>query len=444
MAGIDFPKQALLDNVFDFDRASQGKRWDFPRLQQEHEYESLYEADFSSLFSDAPTLENGLSIIGGAQNIIKINRFRTCTRLYVDGLFSPTPAITSDSDALRAWLNENRQQLIAQLQEAVRWLTIKGRGVLLVDSLGIQALDPSSYFPVLSRDDQTRTLGHVLSYLYYEGESEDFGVVPSANRIKFVFFGGGLNEFRVHDYQAGMIGEVLASGPADLRGVFSFGGGVTESFYQDAPPLAREVMMRRTILTKVLNRFGSPHIVGPHDAPEPFTLDPKGMLMRRSSEGHGYEYMLYDPDLRGQLAYLEGLEAALDEILVIPRVALGQAVGLGESGVARERAMFHALSRINRIRAQIEELLPGLLDAAGAPSAAVEVQWPGVVLTSYNDLVNRVVVLTQAGLLSPNEGRGWLGLSPLDDPRYDQPYPPQASLTPDGGYGRSLENRSVS
>ena len=152
-----------------YDVIKSGLAWTWNRLSKEKEWECYYEGEFGSLYSGPKTVESGLAILENPNDISTTNYFAVCTDFFVDAIFAESPEFVSETAARQSFIDEVRGTLLKELTDAVRWRTIKGRGVLLVDSLGLRAIDPSHYFPLKLNFSPTNTAAHLLAYPYVSG-----------------------------------------------------------------------------------------------------------------------------------------------------------------------------------------------------------------------------------------------------------------------------------
>ena len=397
------------------DLISTGTQWNWPRLTFERDWQSYHDGDFRKLFGQAPTVENGLAILDDISDITVPNFFKTCADFYVDAMFTDIPGLTSSNEAREAFMNAQRSRVLRELERSIRWRVIKGRGVLLVDSLGVRAIDSSTYFPLVGQIETHSALGHVFAYPYRQEQLQQPNEFDDPDRIRIVIFAPalGVNEWREYIYSGNTLGEELGRGETDVQGVVTFGPGPHGSFYTDAVELVRDYSIRRAIIRRILNRRGNPHLVAPDNTPANLTLDPKGSVLRKDDRGNSYEYLTYDAALPAQTEVADALNGQIYTALALPPAAFGVDVTRGESGEARERLMFAALSRVNRLRNQIEEILPPLFDAMGAPEGDTELRWAGDALTPARERAMSAERQFTAGLITRDEARQDIGYDPV-------------------------------
>ena len=394
-----------------------GTIWNWPRLAFEERWQEYHDGDFRQLFAERETVDNGLAILDNRNEITVPNYFKTCADFYVDAMFTEVPGMVSSNEQRTAFMNSNRPAILREMEQAIRWRVIKGRGVLLVDSLGVRAIDPSTYFPLTGKIETHSTLGHVIAYPYRSEISEQITQRLDNDRMRVVSFvpGLGVNEWVDYALSGLSIGAELARGTADVRGILTFGPGPVGSFFSDVTDLVRDLSIRRAIIRRILNRRGNPHLTAPETAANPLELNPKGSVLYKDAAGNGYEYLVYDAALPAQVEVAEKLQEQIYTGLALPPTAFGVDVTRGESGDARERLMFAALSRINRLRNQIEEVLPPLLDAMGAPEGDTELRWAGDALTPSGRRAEAAERQYTAGIITRDEARQIIGYDPAPE-----------------------------
>ena len=272
----------------------------------------------------------------------------------------------------------------------------------------IQAVDSSVYFPVTHPGDTDTVTGHIIA--------RPFNSMPnpqsfqSPDRLSVSLFSNEVNEYRLYEFHGTSVGNLIGTGPGDITAIATFGEGIQDSYFRGGAPLVRELSIRNTIITKILNRHGQPHVMVPNDAPDPLRLDADGSVLYRNVEGQGYEYLTFDGKLGDQMNAAARVQDLVYTTFGIPPVVFGVNAGAGESGAARDRLMFSALSRTSRLREDIEEAMPFLLDALGAPPGDTTVQWSGSPLTTASERHATTERLFAAGILTQEEARQRLGV----------------------------------
>ena len=400
----------LYPNALRFVDIREGAVWQFPWLEQEADYQSYHDGNFARMFAETPTAENGLAIVADAQNrlphMLTTNYFRITADFFVNALFADAPSIVSDAPARQAVIDASQRELMRQMRQAMRWRIIKGYGVLLVDDAGVTAIDASYYFPVVNERRQLEA--HLLAYPY-RAEPTPYNQYALPDRMLATLFNvnTGAISYELYTFGGDVLGQLLETGSSDARALFVFGDG--RSYFTDSVNLVREIAIRRTVVSKILNRHGQPHMQGPANAPDPFILNAKGDFLARDTDGGGYSYLTYDGSLAEQQTQIDALEDALAQLLATPGVVFGTNAGRGESAIARDRLMFAALSRVSAARLEMESFLPALLDAAGAPTGSTEIIWPAHPLMTFTERVDAVLKLFSAGLITDSEARRQIG-----------------------------------
>lgn len=364
-----------------------GGSWMMPRLAAERANQSLYDGDFTQLWSITPSEINGLSLLETTEraDIIKLPWFRRATEFLVDALFAEPPRGLPP-------------EMVPPLESAMRYSSMKGVGVLAAEPGRLYAVDPSLYSPLY--DAEYRNITHdTIAFVFGDN---------AAPRIEFHIADRTLVDppyFVTFNFQGQQLGEMVDGGPSLLIGVQTFGRGYSD--YNDMTSIMRELMMRFTLSARILNRHSSPHMTGPAGeistgAPD---YDPRGMWLPESVGGVQYGYLTWDPQDGANSAQIERLLEELQTVTGIPRSAF---LRPGESGISRERQMFAVLQRLRRTRRDIERALRAAAMLAGVPLDALE--WIDDPFSSFESRVESETKLIEAGLSSTEEsGRRLFG-----------------------------------
>ena len=123
-----------------------------------------------------------------------------------------------------------------------------------------------------------------------------------------------------------------------------------------------------------------------------------------------YGYMEFD--VEGVMG-TEFVDTLADQIYIqsgVPPAAYGVHVGRNESGESRKIAMMRSTQRIKEVRNEIEEIIPQVIRAMGAPEGEVNFAWSADPATDEGDHVTNLLALMQAGIMDAAEVRNALGL----------------------------------
>lgn len=193
----------------------------------------------------------------------------------------------------------------------------------------------------------------------------------------------------------------------------------------DYPPMVDLVNWFNTRLkknTEMLNRFANPHLVGPSEA-----LDERGVMSLNTEEGSflatsdkdakDFSYLTWDANQPLNSQTVGSLLDALHMITGVPATAFGlqHAQGSGNSGVSRERQMFSALSKVRRLRRNVEDAMEMF--------NITEIAWPDDPFTTWQEQVTAELQLLAASIITPEEARERLNLGPPPagfDPQQDR------------------------
>lgn len=449
----------MYTEITSYELIQPGLAWTWPRLRSEERWQSLHDGDLGVLWEGViPSVDNGLSILGinaagGIQDgVIRSNWFRVISDFYTDAMHGENPTIASGAAARDGFLRAYSEAVLREVERATRFYTIKGRGVLLVDSRGVRAVDPSVYFPVTNPGDSGDVIGHILAYPYVErpeGRAPQDYEAP--NRMRFVLWSPTLevNSTSTWFYQGGILGQMISEEAADVAGIFVWGRGPEDAMYTQVVSPVREAMMRQTIINRILNRHGQPHLVVPDSLVDDLTLNPTGMTLPEDTANKGVtRYLTHDGAMASQMDQLNHLMETIHILAGIPPVVFGVGAGRGESGQARDRLMFSALARVRRIRRDIEGILPAVFDALGAPAGDTSVSWIVNPFSTQQERTDSILAQVAAGVLSADEAAERLGnrppgapaAPPRMAPAADRPTPP-ATMNGLSGTAAALSGR---
>ena len=421
--------------LISLDAIRPGAQWTWARLARDEVHQQYYEGDYSALLSGiTATAANGLSSIGSAVNdLTPVNWCRVVTDFYIRALFSERPAVTSLAPSRQAFIDDRREEVFAALERASEWRSIKGWGVLMVTSgAGLVAVDSSYYFPLRDEADVHRTIGHVLAYKYRAYDPTETLVNDPrriANRIRIVRYSEmlGVNDVTTYTLEGGVtIGQPLESAPSDVQGIWSWGRDDQDD-YHDIASLILQAAIRLTLSQQALNRNANPHLQGPGPGIDALARDTAGY--RRTAMGlllpveynqPPYEWVSWDPGLEAAYEMLRELRESIHTVTGVPRVVFGFAGsgasgGAGESGEARDRLMYSAMARVRTLRREIENILPMVLDAMGAPEGDTTVSWVADPFASVQERTQEVLMMLTSGVISIDEARERFGYMPMPD-----------------------------
>ena len=453
----------MAEGLRHIDQIRPGFLWQFPRLQQELNWQRWYNGQFETLFPPA-TIDNGRKLLAW-DDIIKINLPRVFSQFYEDAIMSERPVVTG-ADALIAWLAENGMGVWERIGRGVQQWSIKGTGVLVSYQGGmLRYVDSSNYFRVGDFADDDLQVGHVIAYPYYQPDrAEDLNnptLVHPPNRIRVVRYAPAENVNDVTTYlfsgsspdgYGGVVGAVSeARKPAGITHLATF--GYNDSWYQDARDLMARLMLRLSLGDLEINRFLNR-----------MTMVPPGILAdlrgrgdkRTDTEIYQAFTVLVNPVLSddgesGQIGRVsEDLSteehARMVELIGnllmmttgVPPSVQGTGISPDASGTARDKAQDPAKARVSHLRRHLAAAIPLLIAGMGAPAGELTVGWPGV---PFEDKTERDTGLRAdfgAGLISVEEARAGLGYGQMqmgDWPQEPQGTPMAAQEQRNGNQG---------
>ena len=366
-----------------------GLIFNFTRLTNEEQYQQLYHNNLSSLFQGPKTDINGLSMLGeeGIKDIVKINWFRRITETLVDSMFSEPPR-GLDSE------------LVSKMANASRWSSMKGVGVLAAERGRIFDVDPSLFFPLFDSNKKF-IVGSLITHLFHHGP---YSPNQLPNMLEATICTDDIKKRLVYNFSGQQLNELVLEEESPVCGVYTFGKGFSD--YVDVIPILKELMIRFTLFSKVLNRHSNPHLEGPTDLlnPEAPSYDPNGMYLPLSSmDTPPYKYLVWDASMEAANSQINRL---LDELHIatgLPATYFGISRVGGDSGVSRERQMIGLLQRVRNLRREIEKAVISASEAAG--TGIQTLTWPDDPFSSFFDRVNAEVAMIGAGITEAEESK---------------------------------------
>ena len=250
-------------DLVSFTQAGEGYSWLFDRAEAYKKYINFYNGDLTALYTIRPNMVNGLSVTDPRDGGSSFNMFRVASQFYQTSLLGELPAITSTNPERQEWLNEHTEEIMDALDEAVRWWTITGRVVLMLDGDKLRAINPALHQPVRALWDESEVVGHVVGYPFYAGQRAHSNVNHLPDQLRLVKWavsdnpntpadaptGGG----RVDTYilEAFNIGKRLNTQPANIRGMWMV--DTKDGFYDELEAIVRDYNVRSSGLQMSLN-----------------------------------------------------------------------------------------------------------------------------------------------------------------------------------------------
>ena len=316
----------------------------------------------------------------------------------------------------------NIDEVFDALKLAARWQSIKGRTVILTQTMHprVSAVDPTAYWPIRYEYSILHTRAHLLAYRYFEyGEHDSYFVRRIPNRIRFVIYDpeNGLNEVRTHALAGYTVGPMLRKEPTKVTGIFAIGQGYSDYRVIESP--IRELMIRRATDLKVLAENSSPFIQAPNIPPAEVArlrkegLPARGGLLFRDPGGFGWDYVEHKGSLQSSFEITGSLKSQIYTLASVPPTAFGEVLEGDESGVAIGRLMHAALTKVKEYRLSLERIIPGVLDGMGAPKEDTYIKWIADPWASEAERTATVLSLVHAKIISPRLAASMLDL-PID------------------------------
>lgn len=302
-----------------------------------------------------------------------------------------------------------RRNILAAFEEATRQRSINGIGVVLRQGEQYRSINSRYYWQLV---DETTGLpiGSVVGYPYYVGPTQGIAV-SLPNRIKIVIQADSDTFAEVTEY---MFSGVTLGLPAmdeaatipDAQ-IVAWGDGIND--YEDMKSLICELNKRFTGNSKILDRHSNPHLMVPQsgvttddEGQQSFDYNSDGMSLPIEKDEPEYKYLTWDANASLSQYQLSTTIDLLHMTTGVPATAFGLSAGSGNSGVSRERQMFAAISKIQRIRRAIDD--------AFIRFGIDTVAWASDPFMSFNEAIDSEGKLVTMGIISRDEARARLGI----------------------------------
>lgn len=313
----------------------------------------------------------------------------------------------------------NIDEIFEALELAARWFSIKGRMVVLTQTMHprVAAVDPTAYWPIRYEYSTLHTRAHLLAYRYFEyGPNDSYLVKRIPNRIRFVLYDpeNEINEVRTHELAGFVVGPEIRRDPTQVTGIYAIGQGYSDYRIVESP--IREMMIRRATDLKVLAEISSPFIQAPNVPPAEVNklktvgLPARGGVLFRDPQGYGWEYV----EPQGQLAESQNMTNSIKSqiytLASVPPTAFGEVLEGDESGVAIGRLMHAALTKVKKVRNSLERIIPRIIDSMGAPPEDTYIRWIADPWASEAERSATILAWVHAGIVSPRMAAKLMGL----------------------------------
>ncbi len=357
------------------------------RLKKYEENRKLFKGKHNEVFDDWIRLlredqKSTLELI--------LNWQKRLSTLWADLLVGEPPGVTTGEEESREQQAVDRlvedTQLVIESYDAAIDLSRYGDGILKVrynNRAIIEAISPSIWFPVFSRDSIKQYRFHVLAWSfkvgkekYLRAEIHEPGLIT--NRL-FLMDGDSIKKEvelkTVEEYRE--MPQVIETGTEEflvfpVHNLKTTEDGFGMDDYSDMDSIIQELEVRIAQISRILDKHADPNMYGPADALEEDPANPGKYTFRGGGKYFPVEQEEATP---GYVVWEGQLEAAFKEIDVLMEqlyilsetsaAAFGQLKsGLAESGTALRRLMMTPLAKVNRIRLQFDPALKKVLKTA--------------------------------------------------------------------------------
>ena len=314
----------------------------------------LYDNNLDALFNVAVANDvNGMELLSARKrDILRLGYFQRFTDTVTDFLMSAPLSMTGNVGALGG-----ETAVINAVEDAVTETGVTGLGVLIAPAGGeVFAVESDTVLAEYRADEGI--VGWVWIQLYHDGPASDVEQAPNRAVAHWMAADGGDGWRREFEFAGNTFGALVTEDDAGGALVSYIGRGSDP--YAGLRPVLREVMVRYTLRSRVINRHASPHLEGPAEAAAGFRYQAGGMYLPLDDENpRGYRYLTWPG---GGVEADQHLERLLEEVHAmsgVPPVVLGLA-GRGRntpsvvSGTAEDVAMFPMWAKVRRLRRMLQ------------------------------------------------------------------------------------------
>ena len=420
----------LSDNwdLTSYEQVAEGKRWNFPYLREMDDNHRLFNNDMNPLFNfNDDSIENGMYYFKNIDNIVRINFFSAITDFFVDAMFSLRPKMIGSSQQQQKWIDDNNEEIFRRLEEAERFRSITGRYALIVENNELRAIDGRYYFPIRDLYDRERTRKHLIVYTANDDKAWSDYATPLEtlgwqikNRMKIIYYDpdNNISEWEERELVGGIeIGKIIDKGPSNIQGMWTYEDD-TRGDYTAVKEILKEIMLRYSMIKYSFNANSMPDRQGPTDWKDNFTRDRLGMVWGLNENDKDITYITYDGNEATQMEYVENLWELVHINSGVPRNAFGVGESsAGESGVAIAERMTKAVSKVERLRKEVELWLPDICYAMGCPQGDIDIMWLTAPLESKQKAHENYLNMFEKGAIDVYELRALMGIEEMVEQR---------------------------
>ena len=446
-------------DLYDFSKteSDRNRLWFFPSIIEGRKFQNYYDGLLTGLLQVPPTMTNGLALFKGTRatgnyrtsidpdgnvtrvqqtqefdetgSITILNRFRPATDFILGELFNEWPIFQSQSSRRDDFLQKWRKEIIEQLIRAVRWRSIKGRGVLAAlteedGSTCLMAIDPENYLPIRSIYDREKVVAHLLHQSYYSAP-EPHARTWYPDRVIITRFdtrpGMERNDRAIFSRTVHSLGDQLTPWqPAGVLAVGTF--GYDRPDYRQIEELVRELTLLSAALNRTTFRNAEPIIQRPSSQADIiWERTQHGSIVDGPTEGDREGWKVLDTSAYTTKVWeaISQKETQLARLTKVPASVYG-VDDANHSAVALEELHLAAVAEITSRRDEINHIIPLIYDGLGAPAGDTEITWPRSPLKA--SLARDVTLMQEVekGLITRNEWRILKGLPESKDPMADK------------------------
>ena len=379
-----------------------------------------YADRLDSLFHLAPTVVNGLSMIGAENVSTRFNFFQAISRFYAAAVLAEAPVVSNET--------------LRVIRLAAEHWSVTGEAYLLRSGGKVRVIRPDYVHPIPSPYDREDILKYLFIFPFHDPTKDGFyqnNIQSGVDRAQVIEYDVASGEARmaIRPLQGNEILDSPKGERVDVSDVQAIRSG--ESPYRSIQSIVRELSIRLNMLQLALNSTSLPLIQLDRESLSDGSLR-SGKMIRAEDLKKAATQPLglnVDPPLTGEegTSYIERSGNGLNESIEYVRLLLSQlgvlsgvpdyvfGLQLGRPNNETERVLFSAQARVNGFRLDLEE---------GMKNLGIEAKFGAEPFITRKARVDSLIAQVAAGILSTDDARSMLG--------YPGRAPTQPTPTPNG------------
>ena len=393
---------------------SVGKNFPPERLADKNtkmrKYTNLLNGEFSS------TLYSGMTAAQVKEITLRTNWFRFIRNFWEEAIANEMPAIEAKDKSKQVIIDDNMPWLHEAIRTAAGDLVSYGSAVFLNQKKAkIEAISSMYWFPVREAFDVAEGDVDLVAYPYSRKE-QSRGALDSIIVYRYDGSGYSYNTYSLDGFVIGASLGQTGEGKAGMPQEIILGDGFYGvSLFEDITEWVKEIHVRESAVSRVLDKQSAPHLVVHEDAYETMAdnkvnVDREGMIIPVfDGQTISPQYLTWDARLDAQDKAIKRCES---RILTNARIAPilnsdDMKTSSVTSGAALRRLALPTVNTIREIRQEMNRAISNVLsDQArlfyGSSLAAkdITITWPPALGSGLTDDAEAFMIAIQNGFLA--------------------------------------------